>query len=78
MEKATVQRIKFQMELPKDIMEINKVFKKNDFELYVVGCAVRDKLIGHAVKDFDLATNALPDTVEQIMTDAGFICSMVS
>jgi tRNA nucleotidyltransferase/poly(A) polymerase len=48
------------------------VFKKNGYKLYVVGGAVRDALLGKTPKDFDLATDAVPDTVEEMMNDAGF------
>ncbi len=33
------------------------------FEAYIVGCAVRDLLIGGHPKDFDVATNATPEQV---------------
>lgn len=65
-------RTKFKIELPNDIILINKVFKDKGFDLFVVGGAVRDALLGIEPKDFDLATNAEPDTVERIMIEAGF------
>jgi len=65
-------RLDFKIQLPNDILEINKIFKQNGFELFVVGGAVRDSLLFIEPKDFDLATNAEPDTVERIMTEAGF------
>lgn len=66
------QRIKFELTIPSDIQEIKNVFKKNGFKLYVVGGAVRDALLGKTPKDFDLATDALPDKVEEMMKEAGF------
>ena len=66
------QRIKFELTIPSDIQEIKNVFKKNGFKLYVVGGAVRDALLGRSPKDFDLATDALPDKVEEMMKEAGF------
>lgn len=66
------QRIKHIINIPKDILAIKDVFKKNGYKLYVVGGAVRDALLGKTPKDFDLATDALPDNVEQIMNKAGF------
>ena len=68
----TEERIKFDFQVPSDIIEIQKVFKKNGYKLYVVGGAVRDALLGKTPKDFDLATDAVPDKVEEIMQDAGF------
>ena len=66
------ERIKFNMDIPSDIMQIKDVFKKNNYKLYVVGGAVRDAILGKQPKDFDLATDALPDTVEEMMQKAGY------
>ena len=66
------QRVKFIMQLPKDILSIKDIFKANGFQLFVVGGAVRDAVLGKDPKDFDLATNATPDQVEQMMQEAGF------
>jgi tRNA nucleotidyltransferase/poly(A) polymerase len=49
------------MDLPKDIVEIAAMFHEKGKDLYVVGGAVRDYLMGKEPKDFDLATNATPD-----------------
>lgn len=64
-------RIPFKLSLPSDILQIKDIFQKNGYKLYIVGGAVRDALLGKPPKDFDLATNALPDTVEQMMAKAG-------
>lgn len=66
------ERIKFDLPIPSDIQQIKDVFKKNGFKLYVVGGAVRDAILGKTPKDFDLATDAVPDKVEEIMSKAGF------
>ena len=65
------QRIKFNLAIPTDIQEIKNVFKQNGFKLYVVGGAVRDALLSKEPKDFDLATDAVPDKVEDMMKEAG-------
>ena len=65
------QRIKFNIDIPQDILQIKDIFKKNNFKLYVVGGAVRDALLNQIPKDFDLATDAVPDKVEEIMAKAG-------
>jgi len=64
------QRIKFDIPIPDDIRKIKDVFKKNGHKLYVVGGAVRDALLGKTPKDYDLATDALPDKVEEMMKKA--------
>jgi tRNA nucleotidyltransferase/poly(A) polymerase len=65
-------RVKMNIPIPNDIQEIKNVFVKNGYKLYVVGGAVRDALLGKTPKDYDLATDANPDTVEEIMGKAGF------
>ena len=66
------QRVKFKMQLPKDILKIKDIFKTNGFQLFVVGGAVRDAVLDKDPKDFDLATNATPDQVEEMLQQAGF------
>ena len=66
------QRIKHNIDVPEDIVKIKDVFKKNGYKLYVVGGAVRDALLGKTPKDFDLATDAVPDEVEKMMKAAGY------
>jgi tRNA nucleotidyltransferase/poly(A) polymerase len=68
---TTEQRIKFDLVIPEDIKLIQSVFKENGFKLFVVGGAVRDALLGITPKDFDLATDAVPDKVEEMMKAAG-------
>ena len=63
-------RIKMNMPIPSDIQQIQQVFKKNGYKLYVVGGAVRDALLGKNPKDYDLATDAVPDKVEEMMAKA--------
>jgi len=65
------ERIKFAMNIPDDIKAIANIFKENNYEIMVVGGAVRDSLLGKAPKDFDLATDAVPDKVEEMMKAAG-------
>jgi len=65
------ERIKFAMNIPSDIIMISKIFKENNYEIMVVGGAVRDALLGKSPKDFDLATDAVPDKVEEMMKAAG-------
>jgi len=65
------ERIKFNIPIPEDILQIKNAFQKNGHKLYVVGGAVRDALLGKTPKDYDLATDAVPDKVEQMMKEAG-------
>ena len=40
-----------------------KTLKDAGYQAYVVGGAVRDLLLGHRPKDFDVATDATPEQV---------------
>ena len=63
---------KLKLNLPADIKKIHKLFKKNKKQLYVVGGAVRDAILGKSPKDFDLATDATPDEVLAIAKQGKF------
>jgi tRNA nucleotidyltransferase/poly(A) polymerase len=65
-------RVKMDMLIPDDIKQIKDVFVKNKRKLYIVGGAVRDAILGKTQKDYDLATDAVPDKVEEMMAKAGF------
>ncbi len=64
------ERIRMDIPIPSDIQQIQQVFKKNGYKLYVVGGAVRDALLGKNPKDYDLATDAVPDKVEEMIAKA--------
>ena len=51
--------------VPHTIRRFARVFTEHGFELYVVGGAVRDALLGRRVTDYDCATSATP---EEVMT----------
>ena len=63
---------KLKLNIPTDIKKLYKLFKKNKKQLYVVGGAVRDAILGKSPKDFDLATDAKPDEVLKIAKQGGF------
>ena len=63
---------KLKLNIPSDIKKIYKLFKKNKKQLFVVGGAVRDAILGKSPKDFDLATDAKPDEVEAIAKQGKF------
>ena len=62
---------KLKLNLPSDIKKIYKVFRKNGKQLFVVGGAVRDAILGKRPKDFDLATDAKPEEVIAIAKKNG-------
>ena len=55
--------------IPTSIKELHEVFKKNGKSLFIVGGSVRDFVIGAKIKDFDLATEATPKEVLEILKD---------
>ena len=63
---------KLRLKVPNDIKKIYKLFKKNRKQLFIVGGAVRDAILGKSPKDFDLATDAKPEEVLKIAEKGGF------
>lgn len=59
--------MKFQ--LPEFVNEILDKFNKKDFEIYVVGGAVRDILTARIVDDWDFTTSATPEEILKIFPD---------
>ena len=63
--------LKFQV--PAEIKTIMQAFELSGFEILVVGGAVRDAVMGLTPKDYDLATNALPNEVNEVIAQiAGY------
>jgi len=65
-----MERIKFELDVPNDIKLIHRIFSDNGFKLFIVGGSIRDALLGKKPKDWDLATDAIPDKVEDMMEQA--------
>lgn len=57
------------MLIPKSINDLYLLFKQYDKKLYLVGGSVRDFLNNTKPKDYDLATDALPNEVIDIIGD---------
>ena len=53
-------------QIPKGVLDIAKKLKKEGYETWIVGGAVRDLLLGQRPKDFDLATAATPEEIRKI------------
>jgi len=56
--------------LPNEVKNIFSVFKKNSFEIYLVGGAVRDFLLGKKPENFDFTTNATPEQIQSLFPDS--------
>lgn len=55
-----------QFNLPDEVKKVLSDFKNKKFEIYVVGGAVRDLLMGKIVYDWDFTTNATPEQILEI------------
>ncbi len=60
-------RKKFNIPIPEDLQDIHRRIKYAGRELFLVGGAVRDALMGKTPKDYDVATNASPEEVIKIL-----------
>lgn len=60
-------RLKTEMDLPKDVLEIAELFDNNNKEIFLVGGSIRDFFQNKKPKDYDLTTNATPDETMQIL-----------
>jgi hypothetical protein len=52
--------------LPQTVKDLAAVLAEKNFACFVVGGAIRDILRGKSAKDIDLATDALPEQIEEI------------
>lgn len=57
----------------RDARSIIDRLKKNGYEAYIVGGAVRDLLLGKSPKDFDIATSASPKQIRKIFWNSRVI-----
>ena len=60
-------RQKAHIQIPDDLKYIHKIITEKGKKLFLVGGAVRDVLMGKIPKDYDLATDAKPGQVIQIL-----------
>lgn len=50
-------------QIPKNIKEVSETLENKGFSAYLVGGCVRDLLLGHKPKDWDIATSAKPEEI---------------
>jgi len=56
--------------LPKAVKTVFKKFQKKGFEIYLVGGAVRDLLLGKKIHDCDFTTNAKPEEIQELFPES--------
>ena len=54
-----------------ELLKLGKVFKQNNFDIRLVGGAVRDLMLDKLPKDIDLASDATPEKMQEILSNAG-------
>ena len=54
------------MQIPEQVQWILDKLEENGKEGYAVGGCVRDSVLGHVPKDWDITTSAKPEEVKQI------------
>jgi len=57
------KRVRHMREIPGQVREIMETLERAGYEAWCVGGAVRDRLLGREPGDWDVTTNALPETV---------------
>lgn len=55
--------------LPNKVKNIFNIFQKTNFQIYIVGGAVRDLLMGKTVSDWDFTTDAKPEEILKLFPD---------
>jgi poly(A) polymerase len=61
------QKVKFDKKLlDQDALKILKKLNKSGHKTYLVGGCIRDILLGHKPKDFDIATSATPEQIHKL------------
>jgi len=60
------------MVIPEKVRKIIDKFQKTGAEIYVVGGAVRDLLLGREIKDWDFTTNITPEEMKKLFPKNSF------
>jgi poly(A) polymerase len=60
-------------QINKNALKVLSRLTQSGFEAYLVGGCVRDLLLGHEPKDFDVATNAHPEQIKQVFRNCRLI-----
>lgn len=58
--------MKIRFTIPSYVLKVARMLTKEGYEVYLVGGALRDIVMGKVPHDYDLATNALPDEMLEI------------
>jgi tRNA nucleotidyltransferase (CCA-adding enzyme) len=61
-----------EIKLPEKVVKVMKKFTDSGAEIFVVGGAVRDLMMGRVIKDWDFATNLTPDDMKKLFPKNSF------
>ena len=56
--------------IPQEVQELMSSFVEANYEIYIVGGAVRDLSMGKPVVDWDFTTNATPEQITKLLPDS--------
>jgi len=56
-------------EIPDIVLDISQRLIKSGYQAFIVGGAIRDSFLGCQVKDWDVATNATPDSIHDLFPE---------
>jgi len=56
-------------EIPSIVIDISGKLIKNGYQAFIVGGAIRDSLLGCQAKDWDVATNAMPEKIRGLFPE---------
>ncbi|PXF33250.1 hypothetical protein EU77_14880, partial [Mesotoga sp. SC_NapDC] len=62
--------MKLRFVLPGYVQKVARILSKEGYDVYLVGGALRDIVMGKTPVDYDLATNALPDEMLELFPKA--------
>ena len=66
-----VDSVEFKNLMTPELLKLGKVFNQNNYDIRLVGGAVRDLMLGKSPKDIDLASDATPQKMQDILSNAG-------
>ena len=55
--------------IPSIVLDISQKLIKSGYQAFIVGGAIRDSLLGFEVKDWDVATDAIPERIRELFSD---------
>lgn len=58
--------MKLKFTIPEYVQKVARILSKENYDIYLVGGAIRDIAMGKIPHDYDLATNALPDEMLEL------------